>query len=276
MSIPPCARRSRVCSVNCSRFVPRCGPCATTTVEDRLTETGLDTVTDGMTTQSFLLPIEFDLAATFLMAMTGVWAAGRRGYDVVGAFTLAFLSGVGGGLLRDSIFLSQPPAVMQNGLFLVAVVAALVVGVLFHRLSLRFERLMAYVDALALAVYAVVGADKALVAGISAVGAVVIGMTNAVGGGLMRDIVVREEPLLFKPGQFYVLAALGGCALFVALRHYDFSSGESRGRFDLRHAAAAPARNPLQLDYIGIQRVVARVAHARDQDPSPARLPPKK
>ena len=175
-----------------------------------------------MTTQSFLLPIEFDLAATFLMAMTGVWAAGRRGYDVVGAFTLAFLSGVGGGLLRDSIFLSQPPAVMQNGLFLVAVVAALVVGVLFHRLSLRFERLMAYVDALALAVYAVVGADKALVAGISSVGAVVIGMTNAVGGGLMRDIVVREEPLLFKPGQFYVLAALGGCALFVAMRHYDF------------------------------------------------------
>jgi len=173
-----------------------------------------------MATGSFLLPIEFELAATFLMAMTGVWAASRRGYDVVGAFTLAFVSGVGGGLLRDSIFLSQPPAVMQNGLFLVAVLAALVVGVLFHRLSLRFERLMAYVDAIALAVYAVVGADKALVAGISAVGAVVIGMTNAVGGGLMRDIVVREEPLLFKPGQFYVLAALGGCALFVALLQY--------------------------------------------------------
>ena len=174
-----------------------------------------------MPTHPFLLPIEFELAATFLMAMTGVWAAGRRGYDVVGAFTLAFVSGVGGGLLRDSIFLSQPPAVMQNGLFLVAVLAAFVVGVLFHRVSLRFERLMAYVDAIALAVYAVVGADKALVAGISSVGAVVIGMTNAVGGGLVRDIFVREEPLLFKPGQFYVLAALGGCALFVALRYYS-------------------------------------------------------
>ena len=171
-------------------------------------------------THALLLPIEFELAATFLMAMTGVWAAGRRGYDVVGAFTLAFVSGVGGGLLRDSIFLSQPPAVMQNGLFLVAVLAAFVVGVLFHRLSLRFERLMAYVDAIALAVYAVVGADKALGAGISLVGAVVVGMTNAVGGGLVRDIFVREEPLLFKPGQFYVLAALGGCALFVGLRHY--------------------------------------------------------
>jgi uncharacterized membrane protein YeiH len=173
-----------------------------------------------MATNSFLLPIEFELAATFLMAMTGVWAAGRRGYDVVGAFTLAFVSGVGGGLLRDSIFLSQPPAMLQNALFLVAVLAAIAVGVLFHRLSLRFERLMAYVDAIALAVYAVVGADKALVAGISSVGAVLIGLTNAVGGGLLRDILVRDEPLLFKPGQFYVLAALGGCVLFVALRYY--------------------------------------------------------
>ena len=173
-----------------------------------------------MGTTSFLLPIEFDLAATFLMAMTGVWVAGVRGYDVVGAFTLAFVSGVGGGLLRDSIFLSQPPAVMQNPLYLAAVLAAVVVGMLFYRLALRFERLVAYVDALALAVYAVVGADKALVAGIAPVAAALIGMTNAVGGGLLRDILVRDEPLLFKPGQFYVLAALGGCVLFVALRYY--------------------------------------------------------
>ena len=170
-----------------------------------------------MATTSFLLPIEFDLAATFLMAMTGVWAASRRGYDVIGAFTLAFVSGVGGGLLRDSVFLSQPPAVMQNPLYLFAVLGAVLIGVLFYRLALRFERLVAYVDAIALAVYAVVGADKALVAGYAPVGAVVIGMTNAVGGGLLRDILVREEPLLFKPGQFYVLAALGGCVLFVVL-----------------------------------------------------------
>lgn len=172
-----------------------------------------------MTSTSFL-PIEFELAATFLMALTGVWAASKRGYDIVGAFTLAFVSGVGGGLLRDSIFLAQPPAVMQNPFYLFAVLAAVAVGVLFHRLAHRFERLVAYVDAMALAVYAVVGADKALAAGTAPVAAVLIGMTNAVGGGLLRDIFVREEPLLFKPGQFYVLAALGGCLLFVGLGYY--------------------------------------------------------
>src|SRR5687767_9016721 len=142
-------------------------------------------------TSAFVLPIQFDLAATFLMAMTGVWAASRRGYDIVGAFTLAFVSGVGGGLLRDSIFLSQPPAVMQNPRYLFAVLAAVVIGGLLHRLALRFERLLAYVDAIAVGVYAVVGADKALAAGVSFVGSVLIGMTNAVGGGLLRDILVR-------------------------------------------------------------------------------------
>ena len=199
-----------------------------------------------MTTTSFLLPIEFDLAATFLMAMTGVWAASRRGYDVIGAFTLAFVSGVGGGLLRDSVFLSQPPAVMQNPLYLFAVLAAVLIGVLFYRAALRFERLMAYVDAIALAVYAVVGADKALAAGYAPMGAVLIGMTNAVGGGLLRDILVREEPLLFKPGQFYVLAALGGCVLFVVLLTPLWLAGAaSRLRFHRHHAAAAPSRHPL-------------------------------
>jgi len=172
-----------------------------------------------MTSTSFL-PIEFDLAATFLMAMTGVWAASRRGYDILGAVTLAFVSGVGGGLLRDSIFLSQPPAVMENPVYLLAVLAAVAVGVLFHRFAQRFERLVAYVDAIAMAVYAAVGADKALVTGTAPLAAVLIGMTNAVGGGLLRDILVREEPLLFKPGQFYVLAALGGCSLFVGLGYY--------------------------------------------------------
>ena len=196
-----------------------------------------------MTGASFL-PIGFDLAATFLMAMTGVWAASRRGYDIIGALTLALVSGVGGGLLRDSIFLSQPPAVMQDPRYLLAVLAAVAVGVLFHRFARRFERLVAYVDAIALAVYAVVGADKAMVAGTAPLAAVLIGMTNAVGGGLLRDILVREEPLLFKPGQFYVLAALGGCVLFVALDYYGVP---------LERAAAASICTTLMLRLLAIR-----------------------
>ena len=168
----------------------------------------------------FLLPIEFDLAATFLAAITGVWMATRRGYDLVGAFILAFVTGVGGGLLRDAVFIKQIPLVMQDARYLWVVLAAVVVGTWTHRLAERFEHLLAYVDALGIGVYGVVGANKAMIAGIAPVPAVLVGICNAVGGGLLRDVLVREEPLVFKPGQLYSLAALGGCVLFVVLSYY--------------------------------------------------------
>jgi uncharacterized membrane protein YeiH len=168
----------------------------------------------------FQLPIEFDLAAVFLLATTGVWAASHRGYDVVGAFMMAFVSGVGGGLLRDSIFLQEIPLVMQDPRYLWAVFAALVVGGLAQRLADRFVQLIAYVDAVAIGVYAVYGANKALIVGVAPEAAVLVGICNAVGGGLIRDILVREEPLLLKPGQLYVIATLAGCVGFVVLSYH--------------------------------------------------------
>jgi uncharacterized membrane protein YeiH len=169
---------------------------------------------------SFLLPIWFDLTAVFLFALTGVWAATKRGYDVVGAFVLAFVTGVGGGLLRDGIFLQEIPAVMQDARFLYAVLAALVIGALAQRLAQRFELLIAYVDAAAIGVYAVFGANKSLVAGVAPEAAVLVGLCNAVGGGLLRDVIVRDEPLLLKPGQLYFLATLVGCASFVLMSYH--------------------------------------------------------
>ena len=169
---------------------------------------------------SFQLPIEFDVAAVFLLATTGVWAASRRGYDVVGAFVMAFVTGVGGGLLRDSIFLQEIPLVMQDPRYLWAVFAALVVGGLTHRVADRFEHLIAYVDAVAIGVYGVYGANKALVSGLAPEAALLVGLCNAVGGGLIRDVLVREEPLLLKPGQLYALVTLVGCIFFVLLSHH--------------------------------------------------------
>jgi uncharacterized membrane protein YeiH len=166
---------------------------------------------------SFLLPIEFDLLATFFGAITGAWAASRRGYDLVGACMLAFVTSVGGGLLRDSVFLMQIPVAMQDARYLWAILAAVAVGTLTYVYAERVDRLFAYADALALGVYGVYGANRALIAGIPPEGAVVVGLCNAVGGGLIRDVLVREEPLVFKPGQLYVIAALGGCVLFVML-----------------------------------------------------------
>ena len=87
----------------------------------------------------FQLPVYFDLFAVFLFALTGVWAAAARRYDVVGAFVLAFATGVGGGLLRDAVFLQEIPLVMQDKRYLIAVVAALLVGALVQKIAARFQ-----------------------------------------------------------------------------------------------------------------------------------------
>ena len=179
---------------------------------------------------TYLLPIWFDLTAVFLFALTGVWAATKRGYDVVGAFVLAFVAGVGGGLLRDGIFLQEIPAVMHDGRFLWAVLLAVVAGALVQRLAERFQTLIAYVDAAAIGVYSVYGANKSLVAGVSPEAAILVGLCNAVGGGLLRDVVVREEPLLLKPGQLYFLATLAGCAGFVVMT-YHYGVEEERAAY---------------------------------------------
>ncbi len=166
----------------------------------------------------FTLPIEIDLAATFLFGLTGALAALKRGYDVIGLFALAFVTAFGGGLIRDGIFIQNgPPAVAADSIYILIVVVSGVVAVLFREHVPRFAKIIAWVDALGLGAYAVIGVQKSMAAGLSIAAAILVGMINASGGGLMRDVLVREEPLLFKPGQYYTLAALFGCVLFLAL-----------------------------------------------------------
>jgi len=169
----------------------------------------------------FLLPVEFDLGAVFLFALTGAWVAIRRGYDIVGVFTLALVAGVGGGLMRDGLFLQHgTPAFMQDPRYIYAVLAATLVGAATFLVAQRVERLVAAVDALGLGIYGVVGTQKALAAGLTPAAAILVGVLNATGGGLIRDVLVREEPLLLKPGQYSVLVVLAGCILFNAVLHY--------------------------------------------------------
>jgi uncharacterized membrane protein YeiH len=171
--------------------------------------------------EAFRIPIAFDLGATFVFGITGALVALRRGYDIVGLFALAFVTGVGGGLLRDGIFIQQgPPAVTTDGRYIAVILLAGTVGWLFHGWVKRLAKGIALLDALGLGAYAVVGVEKSLAAGLSIPAAVLVGVINAVGGGLLRDLLVRDEPLLLKPGQFYSLAALAGCLLFVLLTVY--------------------------------------------------------
>ena len=165
------------------------------------------------------LPLAVELGATFVAGLAGALAAVRRQYDYVGVFALAFVSGLGGALVRDGIFLGQsPPIAVRDSRYLLAVVAATLAAVGINQLNRPLARAVLVFDAIGLGVYAVVGADRSLAAGLGHFGAILVGVVNAVGGGVLRDVLTREEPVLFKPGQYYATAAALGSVLYVGLR----------------------------------------------------------
>lgn len=167
----------------------------------------------------FTLPVWFDLGATFAFAVTGALAGIQRRYDIVGVFFLALASSIGGALVRDGVFLSSstPTPLLTDPRYIQVIAVATVIGALFGGFVKRFHRVIAIIDALGLGAYAVFGVQKSLSAGLAVPAALLVGVINAAGGGLLRDLITREEPLVFKPGQFYVLTALAGAVTFVFL-----------------------------------------------------------
>jgi uncharacterized membrane protein YeiH len=171
----------------------------------------------AMIDKPFDLPIAFHLAATFLLAATGALEGVRKRYDVVGISVLALVTGLGGAIARDIILQAGTPVVLMDGRYLGAVLAGAVAGTFSGRRLHRLRLVIVVADAAALGIYGVVGTQKALVVGAPVLTAILLGVTNAVGGGVLRDVLSHEEPLVFKPGQFYALAALFGCVAFAAL-----------------------------------------------------------
>jgi uncharacterized membrane protein YeiH len=165
---------------------------------------------------SFDLPILFDYGATFAFALSGALAGIKRNYDIVGVVALALVTGLGGGLIRDGLFLVHGPTpLLTNPSYIQISGGAVLCGVLFGSRIRHFARLIVIVDALGLGAYAAFGVQKSLLAGLSAPAAILVGVVNAVGGGVLRDLLCREEPLVFKPGQFYLLTALAGAVTFI-------------------------------------------------------------
>jgi uncharacterized membrane protein YeiH len=171
----------------------------------------------------FALPIFFDVGATFIWAITGAAMGVRRGYDYTGIFVMAFVSALGGGLLRDGIFLQHgPPVAVRGPMYLVTVLLGAAAGGAIgvwaggRRPSLLWRTLSNSVDALGLGAYACVGAQMSLAMGLGAPSAVFIGVVNGVGGGLLRDVLTNAIWML--PGQLLAIAALFGTIVFVGLQ----------------------------------------------------------
>ena len=143
--------------------------------------------------------------------------ASRKQLDLVGFALIAAVTGFGGGTLRD-LLLGRTPVFWLRAPDLLALCAgvALLVFVFAPRLESRFRALL-WADAVGMALYAVLGAEIALLAGASPWAAVLLGVITATAGGILRDIICNEVPLILRR-EIYVTAAAAGAAVFVVLR----------------------------------------------------------
>ena len=172
-------------------------------------------------TQIGLLVSFLDYASVFIFALTGALVASRGQLDLVGFIFFATLTGIGGGTMRD-LMLGRLPVfwVDRPELILLTAGSAVLVFVTAHLLESRYKALL-WLDAMALAVAVPAGVGVALSMEVSPTVIVVMGMTTGTMGGLMRDVVSNEVPLILKQGELYITAAFAGALAAVILLQLD-------------------------------------------------------
>lgn len=157
-----------------------------------------------------------DLFGTAVFAVSGGLLAARKRYDVFGFLVVAMAPAIGGGTLRDVALGALPVFWVADGNYLIVTAAAALLTFFFARFFVRYATALLVADAFGLALFAVVGAQKALALGAAPMIAVAMGAITASGGGILRDVLCREEPLILRR-EIYATAAILGAALFVGM-----------------------------------------------------------
>ncbi len=164
-------------------------------------------ILDGRTLFTFL-----DLAGTFAFAISGAVAARQRGLDGFGILVIAFTVACGGGVLRDLCLGATPPPGLSDWRYLAVSLFAALVTMSSKGLVERLQHPVVLFDSLGLGLFAVTGAQKALLYGVNVEVAVLLGMVTAVGGGLARDVLLNRVPVILQR-EIYASAALVGASI---------------------------------------------------------------
>lgn len=178
------------------------------------------------------LLLVLNLAGTFVFGLSGGMAGVRKQLDLLGAIVLAVVVGIAGGTIRD-VLIGTPPATFRDWRYLAVAGGAGLVTSLAHPAINRLQRPIDALDAAGLALFSVTGAATALAHRLGVVDAVILGAITGIGGGMLRDILVREVPTLLRGG-LYAIPALVGAGIVVGA----YESGDHTLTFPIVGAAA--------------------------------------
>ena len=160
------------------------------------------------------LVLAFDLAGTFVFALSGAMTAVKHRLDLFGILVLAFAAATFGGITRDLLIGAVPPAALDDWRYITVSALAGITVFFLSSASARVRTPVLILDGAGLALFAVSGALKALNWGLRPIAAVLLGLLTGVGGGIARDILVAEIPTVLR-AELYAVAALAGASVVV-------------------------------------------------------------
>jgi uncharacterized membrane protein YeiH len=163
------------------------------------------------------VPAAVDLAAIVIGALTGGLLAAREGFAVSGVLLLAVSGGLGGGLIRDMLLGDLPPVALTNRAYLPTVAIAAMVTFYFSGWLSRLTGLLVVLDAVTLGFFTVIGAQKAQLTALPGASVVFVGTVTAVGGAVIRDVLLAQRAEIVQPGPYNAVAALIGAAALTIL-----------------------------------------------------------
>src|SRR5215218_8944605 len=172
-----------------------------------------------MTSQLLLstatLLLTLDLIGTFVFALSGATSGVKNRLDPFGVGVLAFVAGNAGGVTRDLLIGAVPPGAINDWRYVAVSLAAAGVTFLWYPNVKRLRPIVLLLDAAGLGLFAVAGTQKALAFGVNPFVSPLLGMLTGIGGGVLRDLLVNEIPVVLR-ADLYALAALGGAGVLVA------------------------------------------------------------
>ncbi len=169
--------------------------------------------------ETFLFIIE--VVGTVAAAISGMRLAATKHFDWFGAYTVGLVTAIGGGTLRD-VLLDIPVFWMQTWWYLAVTALSLIVVILFKSFLVSRDRMLFIFDSIGLALFCVIGIQKSLAIGYPMWVATVMGVITGAFGGVMRDILINEEPLIFRK-DIYATACLAGALAYWVMILFDAS-----------------------------------------------------
>lgn len=163
-------------------------------------------------------PYILDLITVAVFAVSGCLAAGRKSLDWIGVLAIAMVTAVGGGTARDLLLNRHPIFWTEDPRFLYVIVGSVILTLAYVRFRPPPDQLLRIADAIGLAVYSIVGAELTMQAERPAIVAVVMGTLTGTAGGVLRDMLCNDVPILFREGYLYATAAIVGATFYVLLK----------------------------------------------------------